>query len=208
MSDLSKPTFLFLTNPTDTLPYYTLTFPQFQTKLQKLPPEMVVLGVSIDNQPVGLIIGEIYNKDDPAQPPIAWIHSLFVQPSHRRQGLGRTLLRRIEQELQQRKCQEIRLNYLSSLKTLSLQKLLSREGWTSENTGIICYCSKTKVLNAPSPHLIDYIDRLTQKLPPDYSRYHPLLATVCRPRNPASQSRFAHPRRSHSTTSRQSLRYL
>ena len=167
MPDL--PTFAFLTDPAETLPYQALTFPRFQAKLQDLAPDVVVLGASINQQPVGLIIGEIYNhKDDPDQPPTAWIHSLFVPSSHRRQGIGRSLLRQMTAQLQQQSCAKIRLRYLDSFKTLPLQWLLKQEGWTCENTGTICYASKSQVAKTPAPNLFDYLDRLTPDLPPGY----------------------------------------
>lgn len=172
---LTKANVVVLDQHTDTTLYESFTFPHFRSKLQSLSGNgsVVALGAVAESEPIGLILAEImFKTDQQITPELAWIHSLFVKPEHRRQGVGRALLCHLEGKLQQLGCPAVRLNYLASLKTRPLENLLNQSGgWSIENTGVICYASKAKVLSAPSPHLVDYIDRLTRALPPGYELF-------------------------------------
>ena len=146
-----------LHHPIEADPFESYTYPHFRAKLKHLTPtsSLVALGLKKNELPVGLILAETRLVSDESASPSAWIHSLYICPSHRRQGFGRALLGAMEAELQLRGCSKMRLNYLASLSTRSLEQLLAQTNWDTKNTGVICYASKSKVLNAPSPHLID-----------------------------------------------------
>jgi len=169
---LPQANFVTLDEQTDITLYAPFTFPRFRAKLQNLGVNgsVVALGAVVESEPIALILAEIrFKADHPTTPELAWIHSLFVKSEHRRQGVGLALLCHLEGKLQQLGCPEVRLNYLASLKTRPLANLLNQSGkWSLENTGVICYASKAKVLSAPSPHLVEYIDRLTHTLPHGY----------------------------------------
>ena len=49
--------------------------------------------------------------------------------------------------------------------------MLVRNCWTIQNVGVICYASKSKVLAANSPHLLESLNKLQKNLPSTYQLF-------------------------------------
>jgi ribosomal-protein-alanine N-acetyltransferase len=57
-------------------------------------PDTVRLKAVIDDELIGLVVGDIRRRDQ-----VGWIATIAVHPTHRRRGLGRRLLRACEQAM-------------------------------------------------------------------------------------------------------------
>jgi GNAT superfamily N-acetyltransferase len=162
--------FTLLENPAQAQGYKTLTFAYYHFLLQKLAPDadIVALGICQENEPVGLAVS-VYSEDKEKSQKYADVKSLYIKPEHRCQGLGTKLLQKLEFELQQRGCNNIRLNHTENPSTEIINSLLVKQGWKApENTAILVYCSAEKVKTAPSPHLIERAAEFRKKLSPKY----------------------------------------
>ncbi|MBD2078603.1 GNAT family N-acetyltransferase [Leptolyngbya sp. FACHB-17] len=119
-------------------PFRTMTFPKFQAMLQSvgLGRQMIAIGASENNQPVGLILAEI-------QAQSAKILSLFVKAEYRNQGIATRLIDRIEQALISLGCQETYLVYAAGKQTAkALERVLEKCGWADpEPRMLICRCT-------------------------------------------------------------------
>lgn len=152
--------------------YEGLTYPYYRRFLQELTPEkfVVAIGVELDAEPIGLILATYWNSLENPPRTYAKILSLFVVPSHRYQGLGKTLLSRMETELIQLGCKEISLNYLENSNSPALEKILTEQNWSKPKaTAVICYATREKLEQATQPHLIEYLEKLERRLPPGYT---------------------------------------
>ena len=151
--------------------YEELTYPYFRWILQYFTIEAPIIGIGVElgQEPIGLILAR-YNQFPEENKLYGEILSWFVVPSYRRQGIGKELLARIEQELQKRGCNKITINYLSSFNTPFIEKILARQNWlTPETKALVCYATTANVENTKKPHLTQYLDRLLSHLPHDYT---------------------------------------
>ncbi|WP_424099474.1 GNAT family N-acetyltransferase [Moorena producens] len=131
--------------------YQPLTFPLFRTKMRTLIPEgsMVAIGASYLNKPVGLVLAEILPDYYCAK-----ILSIFVLPSHRRQGVGTALLNYLERELVIRGCTEAQLlceldNLKVQSKIFPLKALLRKCNWEFSNTELVYHSDLATIFQAP-----------------------------------------------------------
>jgi GNAT superfamily N-acetyltransferase len=163
--------FTLLENPPQRESYETLTFPYYRSLLQKLgevDTGILALGVCKGDEPVGLVLA-VYNEDKEKSQKYADIKSLYIKPEHRCQGLGTNLLQKLECELQQRGCNNIRLIHKENPSTKIINSLLVKSGWKAlENTTVLIYCSAEKVRKAPSPHLVQRAEEFRKKLSAKY----------------------------------------
>ncbi len=149
--------------------YEELTYPFFRPELRKITSNTskVAIGVELESEPIGLIFADYGTTK--TTPPKTWgkILSLFVVPDYRGRGIGKTLLGKMESELKNRGCYEISLKYLDNPHQTALEQILKQQNWFApEATALICYGTTTKIKDA---HIIKHIDRLSSKLPDDYT---------------------------------------
>jgi len=131
--------------------YQGLTFSSLRPRLLTLKPEgsLVAIGASSAGRPVGLLLAEILSDERSAK-----MLSIFVVPSHRRQGIATALLKRWEEELALRGCTEAQLvnDLTTRLTTRSslLEALLRKCHWILSNTELIYNSdSTTNIIQAP-----------------------------------------------------------
>jgi GNAT superfamily N-acetyltransferase len=110
--------------------YDNLTYPSFRYRLRIFKPNesLIAIGVHLDDIPVGLVFTELLSDRSSAK-----VLSLFVVPEHRGQGLGKTLLTKMEQQLRQVGCSKVSLVYLPNSTTVFLEKILECGNWLSPN---------------------------------------------------------------------------
>ena len=113
-------------NPGSALPYEALTYPSLQQRWQTQPPQGELFGISasVEGSMVGFAVAERVSAE------VAQVISLFVLPTHRRQGIGTRLLGHLEKALAQQNCQQLRFSYaVSELTPVALEPLLQRLQW-------------------------------------------------------------------------------
>jgi GNAT superfamily N-acetyltransferase len=150
--------------------YETLTYPHFAPLLHSLATQsnVVAVGAEVEGVPVALAIARLDRLDD-AMPMQGQVLSLFVTPDHRNRGLGRLLLSHLEAELGDRGCQQLEIRYLSGPQSPALERILVQQQWFApQATALVCYASTDRVTQAPPPHLVDYLERWLDRLPPGY----------------------------------------
>ncbi|NEP34047.1 GNAT family N-acetyltransferase [Moorena sp. SIO3B2] len=130
--------------------YQPLTFPLFRTKMRTLTPEgsMVAIGASYLNKPVGLVLAEILPDYNCTK-----ILSIFVLPSHRRQGVGTALLSFLERELVVRGCTKAELfcelyDFKIQSKIFPLEALLQKCNWRLSNIELVYRSDLVKIFQA------------------------------------------------------------
>jgi GNAT superfamily N-acetyltransferase len=121
-----------LVNPLQALAYQHLTFPAVRSHLRHLnsTDPVVAIAATVDGQPAGLAIATQANQS-------AMLLSIFVQPQHRRQGIGAALLQAVEQELAKNGCDQIQIIYVTSAQTPGLERLLAKYDWTQPTRRMI-----------------------------------------------------------------------
>jgi GNAT superfamily N-acetyltransferase len=129
--------------------YQGLTFPLLRPRLLTLKPEgsLVAIGASSAGRPVGLFLAEILSDKCSAK-----MLSVFVVPSHRRQGIATALLKRWEEELAPRGCTEAQLVDDSTTRSSLFvpEALLRKCHWILSNTELIYNSdSTTNIIQAP-----------------------------------------------------------
>jgi GNAT superfamily N-acetyltransferase len=128
--------------------YQAFTYPRFRIKLQALTPEGNTVGIAASDsgKPIGLALAEILPDGKSAE-----MLSIFVARTHRRQGIGKALLTRLEEELFLRGCTSVELVYITGQPTtLALEGLLQRCNWTSpQPRRIVCKSTTDKIAKAP-----------------------------------------------------------
>jgi len=149
--------------------YAALTYPHFRQGLQAgiAAGEVVAIAAEDGGGPVGLALALIDREARTAE-----LLSLFVVPDHRRQGIGATLIRQLSAELRQRGSQRLTMRYPDSPSSVALARILEKQHWTAPKAAaLVCYASTDRVQQAQQPHLTQYLERLTTKLPPEYSLF-------------------------------------
>jgi GNAT superfamily N-acetyltransferase len=129
-----------LLTPLEAMAASHLTFPSFLHLLARSgTPEVVAVGAIDGGRPVGLVLAARPAEEKPAQ-----IASLFVQKPFRGYGLGRALLAAAEEELAQRGCTRVRVEYSTAMPfRAELEGLLRCRGWT-EPTPHMLMCRADK----------------------------------------------------------------
>jgi GNAT superfamily N-acetyltransferase len=138
-----------LDNAFAAIAYQPFTFPLYRSRLQglKLAPSTVAIAATdAANQPIGLALAEIRPDGRSAE-----VLSIFVQPTHRQQGVGTALLARLAAELSLRGCDHAYLVYTTGQPTTpALERLLQKNNWTSPQPRMLVCRSTTKfIANAP-----------------------------------------------------------
>jgi GNAT superfamily N-acetyltransferase len=130
------------------LAYEPLTFPSLQQKAQSKALQEPLLAVTATQQGrlVGVALAEIRADKSSAE-----LLSLFVEPIHRRKGVGTGLLAQLEQALSQRDCHYIDVVYRTHWASLAaIERLLQKQGWTSPQTRmLLCKTGREKIMKAP-----------------------------------------------------------
>ncbi|MEA5514136.1 GNAT family N-acetyltransferase [Nodularia sp. UHCC 0506] len=113
-------------NPSSVALYEELTYPAFRPYLRKITPDssQVAIGVELDSDPIGLIFAEYATTSATPPKTFGQILSFFVAPEYRSQGIGTTLLQKMEAELINRGCDEIFLQYLDNPQQIQRFRLL------------------------------------------------------------------------------------
>lgn len=142
-------TFNCLDNAFTAISYQPFTFPLYRWRLQelKLAPSTVAIAASdAANQPIGLALAEIRPSGQSAE-----VLSIFVQPTHRQQGVGAALLERLTAELSLRGCSSAHLIYTTGQPTTkALERLLQKGNWTlPQPRMLVCRSSTEIIANAP-----------------------------------------------------------
>ncbi len=139
--------------------YQSLTFPLFRTKMRTLTSEgsLVAIGASNSKKPIGLVLAEILPDSHCAQ-----ILSIFVLPSHRRQGVGTALLNYLERELVIRGCTEFELlceldNFKVQSQLFPLEALLRKCNWNFFNTDLVYRSNLATIFKAPFMRKKNYL---------------------------------------------------
>lgn len=112
-------------NPATAPAYERLAFPIFRSQLSAIHESTFAIGVQYQSQPCGLILAEYSQSDRRAR-----ICSLYVEPAHRRRGLGKALVDRMEQTLIDAGCVEVELLYTFNLTTPVLDRILKQLNWS------------------------------------------------------------------------------
>lgn len=150
--------------------YETLTYPHFAPLLHSLGAQsnVIAVGAEVEGVPVALAIARLDRLDD-AMTMQGQVLSLFVTPDRRNRGLGRLLLTHLETELGDRGCQQLEMRYLSGPQSPALERILVQQQWFAPQAiALVCYASTDRVRQAPPPHLVDYLGRWLDRLPPGY----------------------------------------
>ena len=108
--------------------YAALTYPRFRgllTQLAQYEDSTIAVGGSLFGQPVGLALAQLCPHCQAAH-----VHSLFVQPAYRNQGIGAALLTRLEEAVAQRAYDRMHIEYPAAhAETPALEQVLVRCGW-------------------------------------------------------------------------------
>jgi GNAT superfamily N-acetyltransferase len=124
--------------------YERLTFPMFRFQLSATQGSFAI-GVQYQSQPCGLVLAE-YSPDDCR----SRICSLYVEPAHRRRGLGKALLDRMEQTLIDAGSVEVELHYTVNLTTPVLDRILEQLNWSPGLPfSLMCVIQRDLVQHAP-----------------------------------------------------------
>lgn len=131
--------------------YEQLTFPHYASLLKNPlnTDNLIAIGANVlggDTSffPVGLILAKIASNE-------ASILSIYVEPSHRHLGIGSKLYELLEEELIQKNCQKISIDYMSnSDTTIFLQKLLKKQSFKiSDPIALYVYYTPQGIQNIP-----------------------------------------------------------
>lgn len=128
--------------------YERLTFPSFRSQLLDLESQKSIVAIAASDleQPVGLALGKIQPDGSSAE-----VLSIFVAAPYRCAGLGTTLLTRLELELHQKGCTNVKLVYMTNKPTTpALERLLQKCNWTPpEPRMLVCKGKGESVMEAP-----------------------------------------------------------
>lgn len=127
--------------------YWGLTFPSFQSKLEKLTPQglAIAIGAEFLNRPVGLVLAEVDLSRRTAE-----VLSLLVLEPYQGMGIGTSLLTNLEQELFQQDCTDVHIVYMTGEPTIAvLEHLLKKLHWSAPiPRQLVCRCDR-RMLEAP-----------------------------------------------------------
>lgn len=146
-SSLHKYEFIVLdhSNPA---PYHQLLPPIFHSHLDALAsrlPKLILVGVQLQSQPVGFVSALCSSNQTRAS-----ILSLFVEPTHRQQGLGKQLLAQMQQVLSNLGYQQVDLTYRSDIVTPALEHILKQHNWLpSRPYSLVCSAQVQDFKKAP-----------------------------------------------------------
>ena len=123
---------------TTALRYAPLTYPRFRRLLaqfDQFQDSTVAVGYHLFGEPVGLTLAQLCPGCQAAH-----VHSLFVRPAYRGQGIGTALLARLEQEVAQRAYDRLTIEYPADHpETPALERTLAQCGWRpSKRTYLRC----------------------------------------------------------------------
>ncbi|MUH01781.1 GNAT family N-acetyltransferase [Scytonema sp. UIC 10036] len=133
-------------NPLAASFYEVFTFPVLRSKLYMTQREgpIVAVGANSNQKPIGLAMAEIVPNNQ------SNILSIFVDASHRNQGIGTALLEYLLKELKLRNCQSAQIIYVTGKPTtIALERILAKNNWTSPKPRmLVCNCDR-QMLKAP-----------------------------------------------------------
>ena len=139
--------------------YESLTFPSIrkQSANRSITEPLVTMAASSGERFVGLGLAEVFPRGDRAR-----ILSLYVQPEHRRRGVGTALLAHLERALTQENCARVTLFYRSHWSSVpAIERLLEKRGWTPPRAHLLIGKTTTERI-AEAPWL--YESRLSHGL--------------------------------------------
>jgi GNAT superfamily N-acetyltransferase len=152
-----------LLNSISVAAYQEMTFPSFQRALGIIGHDgpMIAVGASHDGRPVGLGFGQLA----PGRKGVPPVLSLSVKSAFRNQGIGTSLLSRLEIEMRRCGCRELRISYLDKKsRSASLERVLAKCGWpVAEPHKLFAEFTIAKMLTAQ--FMIDY------ELPPSFEMF-------------------------------------
>ncbi len=147
-----------LLNNAQAILFQKLTYPTYRPLLKTIDANnsIIAVGINLDSEAIGLGLAVIDKYD-------AEVLSLFIHPEHRSKGLGKTLLKYLEIELQQRRCSQVRLVYISNSTTPALERILKQLNWSIPQLRmLVCEGTKESIKDAP-------LLRLNYSLPASYT---------------------------------------
>jgi GNAT superfamily N-acetyltransferase len=137
--------------------FAAMTFPSYRHLLSLQPsvrhpnenqPRTIqpfAIGATVEGRPAGLLIGELPVADN--DPPE--ILSLFVDASHRRQGVATALVRAAEQEASRFGAGEIAAVYMTGKPSIEyVERIFATCGWTPPETRMVSVRFTTESLTA------------------------------------------------------------
>jgi len=117
-----------------------MTYPRYRLLFQRpspWPPQLIVLAAWRSDQPIGLVLGDIYEK-------MARILSVSVPLAERRQGIGLALMQAFEAEAQKRGAELIDARHTDRMARLRpWLSLLARSGWNDPEPMMVRLSGKT-----------------------------------------------------------------
>jgi GNAT superfamily N-acetyltransferase len=125
-SERSEPTLSVLHDAESRRAFAAMTYPTFRAALLKADGSHVAVGAWRDGQPVGLLLAKIEKVEKGG----ASILSVFVDPEHRRAGIGAGLFALAEAELRGRGLSRISIIYpTGSAGGEAVTRILHAQGW-------------------------------------------------------------------------------
>lgn len=134
-------------DPATATAYESLAFPLFRSHLNTLAPHgpTFAVGVHYQSQPTGLILAEYLQNNSRAR-----IYFLYVEPTHRRRGLGKALIACIEQTLADAGCAEADLTYTFNLTTPVLESIMEQLNWSpGRPASLVCVTQRQLIEKLP-----------------------------------------------------------
>ncbi len=118
--------------PSESAAYTQMTFPSYRSLLGSIGRDgsIIALGASLLDRPVGLVLAQI-------QPDgrTAIVHSIYVGPEHRGQGVATALLTQMERALDEHGVVRVHAVYMTGKpSTPGLERVLQKCDWTPPQT--------------------------------------------------------------------------
>ncbi len=110
-----------------------MTFPRYRFAIEKSPCPVVV-AMMFYGKPIGCV----FAKFNPEKKH-AFIYSLFVQKRYQKKGIGSSLLKRLEEELQKKDCQEISTVYTEGDFSKTIESILKKQNWEKPTSLEVLY---------------------------------------------------------------------
>lgn len=112
-----------------------MTFPLYRQLMASSDPGVVAIAAMKEGQPIALVLARFLAS--------AELLSLYVSPSHRRQGVGRSLLAALEAELNRRGCRDVATTWIRKSPGVDVfADLLQGQGWSPPQPRMILYLAE------------------------------------------------------------------
>ena len=117
--------------------YPSLTFPDLekQARARKIREPVIAIAAMHQGMPVGLALAEYSSSHSSAK-----VLSLFVQPSHRREGIGEALLSNLYKVAARQGCKGLEIAYQADWpNAIAMERMLRKHNWSApQATMLLC----------------------------------------------------------------------